>query len=75
MKFHNEMYWSQIKAFSFLFFFVPLVMRKLQKVESINYIQQAKRVQARHVHLDAVKKYKKVDSVNKQKDQKTRSKN
>ena len=50
-------------------------MRKLQKVESINYIQQAKRVQTYHVHLDAVEKCKRVDSVNKQNDQKTRSKN
>ena len=33
MKFHNEMYWSQIKAISF--FLVPLVMRKVQKVEGI----------------------------------------
>ena len=37
MKFHKEMYWSQIKAFSF--FFIPLVMRKVQKIESIYYIQ------------------------------------
>ena len=62
-----------VKLKLLVFFFVPIVTRKVQKLEAcIIYRvipkQRAKRVQTHLVYLHAVEKYEKVESINTQND-------
>ena len=71
MKFHSEMYWSQIKAFSIL----VCITNDAKSTKGRKHLlytviakQRAKIVQTHPVYLHSVERYEKVESVNTQND-------
>ena len=68
----------EVKLKPLFFFFVPLVMQKVQKVESLNLQSDCKTTSKKRtdssVYLHAVEKYKNMESVNTQNDSETTSK-